>query len=255
MIRGHKELIHCRARTCSLNVLVDTTILVTIDPPIWRLHVYSGQNLLSWSRTKLWYLLENLKFCLAVSIDYYKISVWDPHSSFISSYWLTYFVTFSELIAWYGIAVAGQHLCMYLAWLVMVSYLSGRSHQTQLWYQKKIENFPKDRRNLFPGIYWSNNGLICYKGIFRKALDLRSRSMMNETQETRTLHRKEISVKMFLFNFIPNDSLLEERTLHLMKIHFVWIKHMKPFLSKISLIGTCNNNYTCKAIIMRSFIE
>lgn len=58
-----------------------------------------------------------------------------------------------ELIAWYGIAVAGQHLCMYLAWLVMVSYLSGRSHQTQLWYQKKIENFPKDRRNLFPGIY------------------------------------------------------------------------------------------------------
>ncbi|KAJ7350968.1 hypothetical protein OS493_037502 [Desmophyllum pertusum] len=60
---------------------------------------------------------------------------------------------FGELIAWYGMAVAGQHLCVYLAWLSMLCYLSGRSHQTQVWYQKKIENFPKDRRNLFPGIY------------------------------------------------------------------------------------------------------
>ena len=65
----------------------------------------------------------------------------------------TCFVAFSELIAWYGMAVAGQHLGLYLAWLVMVCYLSGRSHQTQLWYQKKIENFPKDKRNVFPGIY------------------------------------------------------------------------------------------------------
>ncbi|CAH3151198.1 unnamed protein product [Pocillopora meandrina] len=58
-----------------------------------------------------------------------------------------------ELIAWYGMAVAGQHLGVYLAWLVMVCYLSGRSHQTHLWYLKKIENFPKDRRNIFPGIF------------------------------------------------------------------------------------------------------
>lgn len=58
-----------------------------------------------------------------------------------------------ELIAWYGMALAGQHLGMYLAWLVMVCYLCGRSHQTHLWYQKKIENFPKDRRNIFPGIF------------------------------------------------------------------------------------------------------
>ena len=63
------------------------------------------------------------------------------------------FFCFSELIAWYGMAVSCRHLCVYLAWLTMVSYLAGRSHQTQLWYQKKIENFPKDRRNLFPGIY------------------------------------------------------------------------------------------------------
>lgn len=124
------------------------------------------------------------------------------------------------MIAWYGIAMAGQHLCMYLAWLVMVSYLSGRSHQTQLWYQKKIEHFPKDRRNLFPGIYSPSNRLICYTAIFIKALDLRSRSMMSKTQETKTLHRKEIPVKMFLVNFISNGSPLEEKILHLMKIHF-----------------------------------
>lgn len=60
---------------------------------------------------------------------------------------------FSEVIAWYGMAVVCNHLCIYLAWMVIVCYLAGRSHQTQLWYQKKIENFPKDRRNLFPGVY------------------------------------------------------------------------------------------------------
>lgn len=58
-----------------------------------------------------------------------------------------------ELVAWFGMAVVCQHLGIYLAWMVMVCYLAGRSHQTQQWYQKKIEDFPKDRNNLFPGIY------------------------------------------------------------------------------------------------------
>ncbi|KAK2549736.1 Very-long-chain enoyl-CoA reductase [Acropora cervicornis] len=58
-----------------------------------------------------------------------------------------------ELVAWFGMAVVCQHFGIYLGWMVMVTYLAGRSHQTQQWYQKKIDNFPTDRRNMFPGIY------------------------------------------------------------------------------------------------------
>ncbi|EDO37345.1 predicted protein, partial [Nematostella vectensis] len=59
---------------------------------------------------------------------------------------------FGELMAWLGMAIAGQHFALYLSWLTMVAYLAGRSHQTRHWYIKKIENFPQDRWNLLPGI-------------------------------------------------------------------------------------------------------
>ena len=81
------------------------------------------------------------------------IQSWSIHFEKIELPLQSLIFSFRELIAWYGMAVAGQHLGMYLAWLVMVCYLSGRSHQTHLWYLKKIENFPKDRRNIFPGIF------------------------------------------------------------------------------------------------------
>ncbi|XP_031557314.1 steroid 5-alpha-reductase DET2-like [Actinia tenebrosa] len=60
---------------------------------------------------------------------------------------------FGEIIGWFGMAILGQHSCLYLSWLSMVAYLAGRSHQTREWYLNKLDHFPRERKNLFPYIY------------------------------------------------------------------------------------------------------
>lgn len=72
----------------------------------------------------------------------------------LTVYFKAFFSCFSELIAWLGMSILYQHSCLYLSWLTMVAYLSGRSHQTRLWYLKKFDKFPQHLKNLFPGIYW-----------------------------------------------------------------------------------------------------
>ncbi|MCC5815790.1 MAG: hypothetical protein JJT78_13640 [Leptospira sp.] len=60
---------------------------------------------------------------------------------------------FFELISWLGIAIVSTYLESYFIFIIMLGYLSGRSNQTREWYLKRIPEFPKDRKRIFPFLY------------------------------------------------------------------------------------------------------
>merc|ERR1719491_166808 len=62
---------------------------------------------------------------------------------------------FFELIGWLGIAIVSRHLNVFLVFVSMTSYLSGRSVSQNEWNKKKFNkiNWPKDRLNLVPGLF------------------------------------------------------------------------------------------------------
>lgn len=58
-----------------------------------------------------------------------------------------------ELVAWYGVAVTGQHAQLWVTAAGMTCYLLGRSKATREWYEsKKMEGFPGNRKLLVPGL-------------------------------------------------------------------------------------------------------
>jgi len=58
-----------------------------------------------------------------------------------------------EIIAWFGLALMSQQVALYASWFAVVMYLSGRAHQTKLWYAKKMETFPLSRARLVPFVF------------------------------------------------------------------------------------------------------
>ena len=58
-----------------------------------------------------------------------------------------------ELIAWFGIALISQHMNAFLVFTMMSSYLGGRSKATSEWYRSNIPNYPRDRKNIVPGLF------------------------------------------------------------------------------------------------------
>lgn len=58
-----------------------------------------------------------------------------------------------ELIAFYGIAVTGQHLVLLEDAVRMTFYLGSRSIATREWYRKKVEGYPLERKCLVPFVF------------------------------------------------------------------------------------------------------
>lgn len=58
-----------------------------------------------------------------------------------------------QVIAWWGIAVASQHLHTFLTAAGMTSYLLGRSFSTREWYLKKVDGYPAERKCMIPFLF------------------------------------------------------------------------------------------------------
>eukprot|EP00747_Dinoflagellata_sp_TGD_P183729 gnl/TRDRNA2_/TRDRNA2_38827_c0_seq1.p1 gnl/TRDRNA2_/TRDRNA2_38827_c0~~gnl/TRDRNA2_/TRDRNA2_38827_c0_seq1.p1 ORF type:complete len:312 (+),score=37.79 gnl/TRDRNA2_/TRDRNA2_38827_c0_seq1:133-936(+) len=60
---------------------------------------------------------------------------------------------FFELVFWLGFACVTQHLNSFLTVADMTSYLMGRSVATTRWYRAKFEDYPPERKHLFPFVF------------------------------------------------------------------------------------------------------
>ncbi|GLJ24750.1 hypothetical protein SUGI_0473120 [Cryptomeria japonica] len=58
-----------------------------------------------------------------------------------------------EIVDWIGLAFISQTLYSWASVVWTVIYLAGRSYATRQWYLQKMENFPKQRKALFPFIF------------------------------------------------------------------------------------------------------
>jgi very-long-chain enoyl-CoA reductase len=60
-----------------------------------------------------------------------------------------------ELIAWLGMAIAANHLNVYLVFFTMTSYLSGRSVAQNVWNREHFskQDWPTSRKNLVPFLF------------------------------------------------------------------------------------------------------
>jgi len=58
-----------------------------------------------------------------------------------------------ELMSWLGVALASQALFTWTVLGFMTSYLCGRAYATTDWYHSKFDNYPKERRHIFPGLF------------------------------------------------------------------------------------------------------
>ena len=55
-----------------------------------------------------------------------------------------------EIIAWTGIFLLSRHLGAFLVLAFIIAYLSARSLRTLAWYRERFNNFPTDRKGIFP---------------------------------------------------------------------------------------------------------
>jgi hypothetical protein len=55
-----------------------------------------------------------------------------------------------EIIAWTGIFLLSRHLGAFLVLAFIIAYLSARSLRTLAWYRERFNNFPADRKGIFP---------------------------------------------------------------------------------------------------------
>ncbi|XP_057864900.2 uncharacterized protein LOC131072686 [Cryptomeria japonica] len=58
-----------------------------------------------------------------------------------------------EIVDWMGLAFISQTLYSWVSVFWTVVYLSSRSYATRQWYLQKMEDFPKQRKALFPFIF------------------------------------------------------------------------------------------------------
>lgn len=64
-----------------------------------------------------------------------------------------------ELVAWLGIAIAGNHPALFCCLFAFICYLCGRSQATMAWYRKKMngkdedQKMPKNWKRLIPFLY------------------------------------------------------------------------------------------------------
>ena len=55
-----------------------------------------------------------------------------------------------EIITWLGIFLLSRHLGALLVLAFIIAYLSARSLRTLAWYRERFNNFPADRKGIFP---------------------------------------------------------------------------------------------------------
>lgn len=60
---------------------------------------------------------------------------------------------FGELLSWYGIALLSQTVGAWVITTFMTTYLMGRAYATTQWYYKKMNNYPANRKHIFPYIF------------------------------------------------------------------------------------------------------
>jgi very-long-chain enoyl-CoA reductase len=58
-----------------------------------------------------------------------------------------------ELIAWLGVSLVSQHFLSFLCFLGMTAYLIDRSIAQAEWNRKKMESYPKERKNMLPFVF------------------------------------------------------------------------------------------------------
>ncbi|TGN17601.1 hypothetical protein [Leptospira idonii] len=60
---------------------------------------------------------------------------------------------FFELLSWFAYSLLSTHWETYLLFFLMSCYLTGRSHQTKLWYKAHIPAFPTERKRIWPYLF------------------------------------------------------------------------------------------------------
>ena len=60
---------------------------------------------------------------------------------------------FFELVNWLGVSLLCGHSVVWVMHGCNMTYLAGRAVQTTRFYRKKIDNYPKDRKHIFPLIF------------------------------------------------------------------------------------------------------
>ncbi|KAJ3100869.1 hypothetical protein HDU96_010195 [Phlyctochytrium bullatum] len=60
---------------------------------------------------------------------------------------------FFEIITWLGLGIFSSTLWGFMGAAISLGYLGMRSAKTSAWYREKMEDYPKNRKNLIPFIY------------------------------------------------------------------------------------------------------